>query len=240
MSRRVRIRGFLVSALVLAALLGWGFAGLPDFGHFAGEYAQLLNRVATGERHATNVVTSIVFDYRGVDTMGEEFILFAAVITVGMLLRETRDEGRRAPRDEVRSDAIRLFGVSMVGATVLLGLSIVAHGTITPGGGFQGGVVCASGLALVYAAGSYRAYRAAGPYEFLELGESTGAGGYVAIGLAGLAAGSALLANVLPLGTAGELNSAGTITMLNAGVGLEVSAALVLLFHEFLEEVEHR
>jgi multicomponent Na+:H+ antiporter subunit B len=240
MSRRVRIGMFLVSALALAALLGWGFAGLPDFGHFAGAYGQLLNRVATGERHATNVVTSIVFDYRGVDTMGEEFILFAAVMTVGMLLRETRDEGRRAPLDEVRSDAIRLFGVSMVGATVLLGLWIVAHGTITPGGGFQGGVVCAAGLVVVYAAGSYRGYRAAGPYEFLELGESAGGGGYVAIGLAALAAGSAFLANVLPLGTTGELNSAGTITMLNAAVGLEVSAALVLLFHEFLEEVEHK
>jgi multicomponent Na+:H+ antiporter subunit B len=237
MSRRLRIGGFLVSGAVVAALLGWGFAGLPHFGEFAGEYSRILNRVAVGERHATNVVAAVVFDYRGIDTMGEEFILFVSVLAVALLLREARDTGRERPRDEVRSDAIRAVGLAMVGVTVLLGLFIVAHGYITPGGGFQGGAACGAGLALLYIAGSYRSYRRSTPHELVEAAGATGAGGYVVIGVAALVAGSPFLTNVVGLGTTGELDSAGTIAMLNAATGLEVSAAMVLLFHEFLEEL---
>ena len=50
-------------------------------------------------------------------------------------------------------------------------------------------------------------------------------------------AGAAYLGNVVDLGTKGTLAAAGTIPVLNAAAGLEVAAALVLLFHEFLEEV---
>ncbi len=237
MRRRIRIVACVASLIVLAGLLGWGFAGLPHFGEFAGHYGEILNHAAVGERHATNVVAAIVFDYRGVDTMGEEFILFASVLAVALLLREARDRERERPPDEVESDAVRAVGSMMVPVTVLLGLAIVAHGYITPGGGFQGGAACAAGLVLMYAAGRYSAYRAANPQWLLELAEGTGAGGYVAVGIAALFTGSAFLANVLPLGTTGELPSSGTIAALNAAVGLEVAAALVLLFHEFLEEL---
>ncbi len=39
-----------------------------------------VKKIAVPERHATAVVTSINFDYRAFDTLGEEFILFAAVL----------------------------------------------------------------------------------------------------------------------------------------------------------------
>ena len=55
--------------------------------------------------------------------------------------------------------------------------------------------------------------------------------------MAALLAGGLYLQNVVQLGTKGFLNSGGTIPILNTAVGLEVAAATVLLFHEFLEEV---
>lgn len=42
--------------------------------------------------HAVNDVTSIVFDFRGYDTMGEAFLLITAVAGVTVLLRKTEAE----------------------------------------------------------------------------------------------------------------------------------------------------
>ena len=235
--RSARLAVFAASALVLAGLLGWGFAGLPHFGDFGGDYGEILNRLAVGQRHATNVVAAVVFDYRGFDTLGEEFILFASVMAVALLLREARDDEAERPRDRVRSDAVRTVGLAAVAAVVVLGLYVIAHGYITPGGGFQGGIVCAAGLVLLYAAGEYRAYRRASPHTLVELAEGAGAGGYALLGIGTLLSGSAFLANVVPLGTIGELPSSGSIAILNGLVGLEVASAFVLLFHEFLEEL---
>jgi multicomponent Na+:H+ antiporter subunit B len=234
-SRSVRLALFAASGAVLAALLGWGLTGLRAFGHFEGEYGRILNGVAGAERHVTNVVTAIVFDYRGFDTMGEEFILFAAVMGVALLLRTVRD--RERPRAEVRSDAVRAVGLILVGGTVLFGLYVVAHGVLTPGGGFQGGVAAAAGLILVFAAGNYRSYRALGPQALVDAAEGGGGGAIVAVGLAGLVAGAAFFENVVDLGTKGNLTAGGTIPILNAATALEVAAAVVLLSHEFLEEV---
>jgi multicomponent Na+:H+ antiporter subunit B len=235
-SLRLRRGLFAVSAAGLAALLLWGFSGLPDFGHYRGPYGLVLDRVGVQERHATDVVTAVVFDYRGLDTLGEEFILFGSVVAVALLLREVRGGGRR-PREPRASDAVRAVGLGSVGAVAMVGLYVQAHGYITPGGGFQGGVVLAAALLLVYLAGEYRAYRWVSPTPFVDLAEGTGAGAYAVIGAVALLLGSPFLHNLLPLGKAGTLASSGSIVLLNTAVGLEVAAAFVLIFTEFLEEL---
>jgi multicomponent Na+:H+ antiporter subunit B len=236
MTRPVRIGLFAVSAAGLSALLLWAVAGLPDFGNYKGRYGATLNKVTVSERHATNVVTAIVFDYRGFDTLGEEFILFTSVMGVALLLRDAREEERR-PRDALESDPVRMVGIAFSAALLVMGLYVVAHGAITPGGGFQGGVILAGAIALVYLAGEYRAYRNLTPHPALDLVEGVGAGGYAVIGIAAMLLGSAYLHNFGPFGTAGTLASAGSIPMLNVASALEVSAAFVLLFTEFLEEL---
>jgi multicomponent Na+:H+ antiporter subunit B len=115
-------------------------------------------------------------------------------------------------------------------------MNVVAHGYLTPGGGFQGGVVVASAFLLVWLAGEFRSFRRMTPASVVDAVESAGAGTYVVVGLAGLVFGSAFLDNVLPKGVTGLLGSAGTIPLLNAAVGLEVAAAFLLLFGEFLDE----
>jgi multicomponent Na+:H+ antiporter subunit B len=240
MTRPVRIVLFFCSAAGLAALLLWAVTGLHSFGEYPGPYGTVLNSVGVHERHATNVVAAVVFDYRGLDTLGEELILFTSVVGVALLLREIRAEQVRQPVDEVESDALRATAIAVAAATFVLGLYVVAHGYLTPGGGFQGGVVVATGFLLVWLAGRYRSYRRLTPVWSVDFAEGTGAGGYVVIGLAALVAGMPFLHNLLGLGTTGTLASAGSIPMLNLAVGLEVSAAFVLIATEFLEElVEH-
>jgi multicomponent Na+:H+ antiporter subunit B len=236
MTRPARIGLFAVSAAGLSALLLWAVAGLPDFGHYKGRYGATLNKVTVSERHATNVVTAIVFDYRGFDTLGEEFILFTSVMGVALLLRDVREEERR-PRDEVESDPVRMVGIGFSAALLVMGMYIVAHGAITPGGGFQGGVVLAAAFALVYLAADYRSYRNLTPHPGVDFVEGTGAGGYALIGIASMLLGSAFLHTFGPFGTPGTLASAGSIPFLNVASALEVGAAFVLLFSEFLEEL---
>jgi multicomponent Na+:H+ antiporter subunit B len=236
MSRRARLTLFGAAAAGLAALLLWSIAGLPKFGDYHGAYGRILNQAAPKERQSSNVVAAVTFDYRGFDTMGEELILFAAVMGVAMLLREPREEEAPVPEDPVRSDALRAFGIAFAGATLVLALWIIAHGYITPGGGFQGGVILASAFLLVWLAGSYRSYRRLTPIPLLGLGEGAGVGGYIVIGLSALLIGDAFLHNLLPYGVAGKLSSGGTIPLLNWAAALEVTAAFILLFNEFLSE----
>src|SRR5919201_1760551 len=99
MTRRSRLGLFAVSAAGLAALLLWAIAGLPDFGHYHAPYGNVLNEVVPSERHVSNVVSAVVFDYRGIDTLGEEFILFSAALGVALLLRETGGEQRPGHED---------------------------------------------------------------------------------------------------------------------------------------------
>ena len=221
----------------LAALLFWGIAGLPAFGHYQGGYGNQLEREVVPERHTTNVVGAVVFDYRGFDTLGEEFILFTAVMGVALLLRKNREEEvEGAPDDAVPSDAVRIAGLFMVAPAFVLGLWLVAFGYVTPGGGFQGGVVLASSLLLVYLTGALRRYSHLTPTSVVELAEGVGAGGYVVLGLVGLIAEGAYLQNFLGAGRQGTLYAGGSIPLLNWAAAIEVSAAMLILFKEFLEE----
>ena len=79
MSRPARLLFFAVAAAGLAAALGVGLAGLPSFGSQTSAYARMLNELAPVQRHVTDVVSAINFDYRGIDTLFEEFILLATV-----------------------------------------------------------------------------------------------------------------------------------------------------------------
>jgi len=236
MTRQLRLGLFGVSGVGLSALLLWAVAGLHAFGDYHERYGTLLKNVAVSERHTTNVVTSVVFDYRGFDTLGEEFILFASVVGVALLTRDARDE-RARPRDRLVSDPVGLIGLGLSGALLVIGLYVVAHGPLTPGGGFQGGVVLAGAIAVVYLAGDYRSYRALTPQPAVDFAEGFGAGGFAVVGIASMLLGSAYLHNFGPFGTPGTLASGGSIPMLNLATAIEVTTAFLLLFTEFLEEL---
>jgi multicomponent Na+:H+ antiporter subunit B len=240
---RARLLVFLLGAAGVAALLAWGMAGLPPFGVYPGPYGDVINASVVEERHTTEAVGAVVMDYRGFDTLGEEFILLTSVAGVALLLRTARDEEEvEAPSDEPAgavpvTDAVAAIGLVLIGPTVVTGLSIVAHGHITPGGGFQGGAVLAAGAILSFLVGRYVVFRRVTPAHLVDAAEGSGAAGFVLVGFLGIVSGAAFLANTLPLGQAGTLLSSGTLPLLNVTVGLEVAAGFVLIVSEFLEEV---
>jgi multicomponent Na+:H+ antiporter subunit B len=218
------------------ALFAWAIAGLPAFGDYRGPYGFVLNRVVVPMRHTTNVVMGTTFDVRGVDTMGEEFILYAAVVGVTLLLRdETRSRQAERRTRRLPNETVRLVGVVMVGAGLLVGLWLMAFGYITPGGGFQGGVLAAGAILLLYVVGSHRDFRPFRNEHFLDPLEGVGAGGYAIVGLAALLSGTAFLTNLFGLGRTGTLLSSGSIAILNWASAIAVTCAMLLLFAEFLE-----
>ncbi|MGH3721356.1 MAG: MnhB domain-containing protein [Pseudonocardiaceae bacterium] len=237
MSRRARLILFSIVAPAFAVFFLLAVAGLPGFGSDLHPYGDRVVAVATGRRASANVVSSVNFDQRAVDTLGEEFILFGSVIGTLVLLRpapEEREIGYRAPGRVLPTT--RLAGYLLLPVSVLVGLYVIAHGQLSPGGGFQGGVVLATGWHLLYVAGRYAALRRSASPAVLEIIESLGAAAFVTVGLAGLVLGGAFLANMLPTGSLGELLSGGTVPVLNAAVGVTVAAAVVLLLAAFLEQ----
>ncbi|HEY5985634.1 MAG TPA: MnhB domain-containing protein, partial [Streptosporangiaceae bacterium] len=211
MTRRARVLVFLAGAAGIAALLGAAFIRMPPFGGVVHLYRTLAVRSAVAHDTA-NVVSSVNFDQRGLDTLGEETILLASVIGATVLLRPSREESERRPRPTGRTlDATRLLGYLLLPVTLVIGFDVIAHGHVTPGGGFQGGVVLATGLHLLYLSGSYPALDRLRPLEIYDLGEALGAGAFAALALAGIAVAGSFLANIIPTGGFGQLLSGGIV-----------------------------
>lgn len=247
MTPRQRAIMFLVSGLAVLGLYGWAVMGLPSVGNYRGPYGNVISSVAVYQRHINEMVGTVTFDYRGFDTLGEEFIFFAAVAGGALLMRKQKDErfeevpdmleGREVPPP---SDAVRVFAVALSGALVVFGLYIVAHGHLSPGGGFQGGTILASTPLMLYLASDLKMYNRLTPRFLAEHAEAAGAAGFVLIAIAALFFGAALLTNIVPLGQTGRLFSAGTVPIINLSTGLEIAGGFVLVFTVFLEDLLRR
>src|SRR4051812_2227177 len=227
---------FAFGAVGLGFMLVWGVAALPPFGHYAGPYGDIVSKLAEPQRHMANAVTATVFDYRGFDTMGEELILFCAASAVARLLRSSRGHATEGIVGAVRSDAINGAGVLAAITVLLLGLYVVAHGFVSPGGGFQGGVVLAAAFVLVFLAVEYHAYHRLASPRFAEPLESFGAGSYLGLGLLAFAFGLAFLENFIDFGVTGRLRSGGSAALVNWASALAVCGGFLLIFSEYLEE----
>ena len=244
MSRRVRLLLFACAGPGLLAELLIGLHGLPAFGDFHGAYGLLVDHVEPGQRHATDIVTALNFDLRAFDTLGEEFILFASVSAVALLLRHLRDENEDVDssrsvanhRFAGASDALRVLSLVLIPLLVSLGVYLALHGALTPGGGFQAGVVLAAGPLVILLAGRYLALKRVAPGWMVEAGDAAGAVAYGLIGLGGLIFAGVYLKNFLPLGTSGHLLSAGMMPLNSIAVGLEVTGAFLLTWTEFLDQ----
>ncbi len=238
MSPRTRAITGVAALAVLGAVLVVAVFGLEPFGHYPGPHGDLVARSVPDQRQATALVSAVTFDVRGFDTLGEEFILFAAVCGAAALLRARRRErGDDAPRPSrpQPSFAARTVGGALVAPVLVLFAYVTLHGHIGPGGGFQGGVMGAGALLLAYAAGQTVRLKRGGTMAALEVTEAVGGAAFLALALGTLAAAGATLQNALPLGTAGMLLSAGTIPLGNIAVGIEVAGGVALVLAEFLE-----
>lgn len=243
MTRRARL--LLLFAAVFCTLPGivCVVVSMPEFGGHALPYGDAVNARAPLERHITNMVSAVNFDYRGFDTLGEEFMLLGAVTGVVVLLRGNRGEqldarpGLAAGKPLTRrTDAMVLMGRMLSPLVVLFGMYVALHAMTTPGGGFQGGVIIATGFLLVFLTDGYAAWRRIARSRLLDGFEGGGAALYVSCGAVPFARHAPFLTNVLPLGSLRDIFAGGSLGLLNAGVTLAVSGGFVILFLEFLEE----
>ena len=236
MTRGARTVLFVLAAAGVAVMVGLAIARMPVFGGTNHPYRDHAVAAAVHQASA-NVVSSVNFDQRGLDTLGEESILLASVMGVTVLLRRADDE-EEADNPSIGRilDATELGGYVLLPVTVVIGLDVITHGHLTPGGGFQGGVVLGTGLHLVYVAGRYRTLRRVSPTAAFEWGEALGSGAFASLGVAGVAAAGAFLANIIPTGQFGTLFSGGTVPLLNGAVGIEAASGTMVLLSKFLEQ----
>jgi len=235
---------FGVAVAGLAAFYLWGLSGLPGFGNYPGPYGFVILRLAVRQTFATGIVSAVNFDYRGFDTLGEEFILFTAAAATSVVLRVLRGERERSAVDEAAdrdvpptSGAVRMVALLFTGPVVVVGWWLTSHAQANPSGGFQGGVVLATAFILVYLSGEFLVFNRFSPVALTDAVEAVGAGGFAAIGVAAVPMGLAYLQNYLPLGQfAGAVSSSGTIALISFFVGLEVGAAFILIVGELLEQ----
>lgn len=245
MTRRDR-RGIVgaVCAMALALALARATLVLPHYGESRGPHERQFAIEAVRTSQALNLDAFVNFDYRGFDTLGEEFIFLVAIAGFSLILRERGGEmtvsqrppihGRR-PRDgEVE---IRLATYAYVPLALVYGIYMIVHGQLTPGGGFQGGVVLANGVLAIALGLGFPAFARIVGKRPSEATEAIGTLSYIGVGIGTLVTGGVFLRNALPHGTAGGLLSGGTIPLLNDGVGLAIAGGFTVLFVEFLEEM---
>jgi multicomponent Na+:H+ antiporter subunit B len=212
--------GFAFLLFVLVAGLPFGDPSMPVGHHVLDEAADVVG--------AANIVTSIVLAYRGIDTLGELSILFAAAMAGGLILGHPAQGAKPAPPAGfiLRAGADLLFPLLIV-----VGLYIILHGHLTPGGGFQGGVVLAAAFVIPVLArpGQVPSHTA------LAVVEGLAGAAFIATGLAALYYDREFLAPLLGQGKLGALVSAGTLPILYLAVGLKVGAELAGLLIRFTE-----
>lgn len=171
------------------------------------------------ETGAANLVTSVVLGYRGYDTMGELAILFTASLALGVVLGKRRKD---APRDPEAGLVLRASSDLLFPLLLVVGLYIILHGHLTPGGGFQGGVIIAAAFFVPVLA------RPSQGLDHTLLGwiEALAGAAFIGIGLLALFQGNAFLQPLLEKGELGRLLSGGTLPLLYIAVGIKVGAEL--------------
>ena len=197
------------------------------------------------ELGAPNLVTAVIVTYRGLDTLGEVTVLFISAAGVGLLLRRTRrkqddedlEKGDRAeetagehkPASEIVETATELL-LPMV---ILFGIYVFLNGHLSPGGGFQGGAIIASGtMFLLLALPESHISRL-----MIAVIESLSGFSYVVVGVLGVVLAGGFLDNrITGLGTYGALFSAGAIPLIYVFVGLKVGFELSAVLDRFRKE----
>lgn len=243
MNGRLRVALFGLAQLCLLPAI-WKIAqALPPFGTPSEIYGRSVNALGPPLRHISNMVSAVNFDFRGLDTVGEEYMLLCAVTGTVMLLRGIRGEDRSAKAGRVpgrpviaRAESTILVARGFAPLILLFGLYMILHATVTPGGGFQGGVILASGLLLVYLGEGYAPWRRLAPSRLFAAMEGGGSLIFLMCGLGVMAAGGAFMENLLPLGDFKDVFSGGLMVVENAAVGLAVAGGFSMLFLEFMEE----
>lgn len=202
---------------IFAALL-FGYTPDSDLNYTARYYAEHTAQ----DIGAANIVTAIIVTYRGLDTLGEVTVLFLAASIVGLVLARGKRHGDEQRHELPATGELLTTGSRLlVPLIILLGVYVFVNGHLTPGGGFQGGAILASAILLLLLTEPLRRFS----HRLISVLESTSGLLFVTIGVLGIIFAGGFLDNrILPIGTMGELFSAGVIPIIYSLIGLKVGA----------------
>jgi multicomponent Na+:H+ antiporter subunit B len=135
-----------------------------------------------------------------------------------------------------KTDILDVIGRKLAPFILLFGCYLIAYGHLSPGGGFQGGVVLASGVILLVLCKGVGSIEVLFPLYAIKLTESLGFLAFLAVGAVGIVVGGDFLVDIFPdqLGRSGSV----FIFLLNMIIGLKVGAGItVMCFYLFWEEL---
>ncbi|MCF7926750.1 MAG: cation:proton antiporter [Candidatus Izimaplasma sp.] len=200
------------------------FTDFGDTNHYDGISSGYITSEVGGDEEPAlvpvNIVTGILVDYRGFDTLGEVTVLFVSSIGVALLLgvaSPKRINLNFKPNFMLSVGSRALFGVMF-----LTGIYIVLHAKTSPGGSFPGGAMIASSILILYL--SNDTFRT--DVSKFKLGKSLAASGFVLVGLIGLLFTGEFLANFHPF-------IMDTILVL---IAIDVAGGIVGIIDNFLTE----
>ncbi len=219
MIKKILIAGLLAAVAFMFYGLLVSYNGNETLNKLGGYYAQN----GAQEVGATNLVSAIVVTYRGLDTLGEVTILFLAAAIISFVLKLKKEEVAKARPVRETSELLSSASQVIVPVIFLVGIYIFINGHLTPGGGFQGGAVIASGVLLMLLANPTMQIS----HKIVATIESISGIAFVIVGVLGIVLAGGFLDNsILPLGQLGELLSAGAIPLIYTFIGLKVGSEL--------------
>lgn len=239
-----RHKPFLPLLVVVAtgAALIYGTLDMPHYGdpdapvhrHLASIY---LHETAD-EIGVPNVVTSVLASYRGYDTLGEVIVIFTAAVGVLSLL------GYRTHRRNIQMPGARKMVVLRVitklffPLILLFALYVLFHGDYGPGGGFQAGVIFATGFilyAMAYGLGNIQRII---PYRMLITMMAAGVLIYAGVGIDSMLLGG----NFLEYNVLADNPVTGQhigIMLIETGVGITVASVVLVIYYGFVSRQQH-
>ena len=136
---------------------------------------------------------------------------------------------------KVKNTVLRCGADSLIPLMLVYIAYIILHGHLSPGGGFQGGVLIVAVVTFLYLGHDYQTTARALSANLLHGTEGFASIMYVALAMLGVCVGGVFCENILYThGAIGDLYSSGTIFWMNLTVGVKVftgvgSIALLML-----------
>lgn len=150
---KIFITTFIVSFIILPIIIS-----NTSWPTLARDY---LFSMAFDETGASNTVSSIYLGYRLLDTLGETLVLFVAIVGTMAILSNIHKQSlqsietysklplEKRAKNSLRTNLVEVVASKLGPIILLFGLYVMLYGHISPGGGFQGGVIVASAIVFL-------------------------------------------------------------------------------------------
>ena len=129
------------------------------------------------------------------------------------------------------SKIIKTIAQKLFPFIVLFGFYLISHGHLSPGGGFQGGVVLGTAIILLALSHSIEQTEKKFKSRWLNMLEKLGILTLIFLGFLGIFLGYSFLGNFLPLGKPGQITSGGLMLFFNIVIGIKVAAGVSVIFY---------